>query len=74
MGATYNIERPTNTNAINQERNHMDINLSVKPMFTETSTKVTKKVVTKLIIIANFMSLLLGLSVTIFFIICLLCR
>jgi hypothetical protein len=57
------MDNATITLAINQERNQVEINLSVNPKFTVTNTKVTKHVVTRLMSIANFMSALLGLFI-----------
>ena len=56
MGAKYKIEIPTKINAIAQVLIQINRKLGLNPKFIETITNVTKKVVIKLIKVANLIS------------------
>lgn len=56
MGAKYKIEIPTKINAIAQVLIQINRKLGLNPKLIETITNVTKKVVIKLIKVANLIS------------------
>ncbi len=61
MGATKRMDNPTRINAMSQERIQINRKSDSNPKLIDTNASVTKKVVTALMMVANFISINLGI-------------